>query len=111
MRLCLFSPFRVVHRNEEVAYELEFLEGRKSHSVYHVSCLQRAWGPQVTTTNELPLPDERGCMLLNPKEIMDVWERILRSRVIREYRVRWRDLLVEDATWDNTYLRSKMRCT
>ena len=40
---------------------------------------------------ELPPVDERGQMLLTPEEIMDVWERRLRSRVIREYRVRWRD--------------------
>jgi hypothetical protein len=92
MRPRLFGPFRVVQRDGEVAYELELPEGSQCHSVYHVSCLQRAWGPHVTTSNELPPTDERGQMLLTPEEIMDVRERRLRSRVIREYRVRWRDL-------------------
>jgi hypothetical protein len=60
MRLHLFRPFKVVQINGEVAYELKFPEGSQHHSVYHVSCLQRAWGPQVTTSNELPPADERG---------------------------------------------------
>jgi hypothetical protein len=66
MRSLLFGPFRVVQRDGEVAYKLELLEGSQRHNVYHVSCLQRAWGPQVTTSNELPLADERGQMLLTP---------------------------------------------
>jgi hypothetical protein len=43
-------------------------------------------------------------MLLSPEEILDVQERRLRRRVIREYRVRWRDWLVEDATWENEHI-------
>jgi hypothetical protein len=43
-------------------------------------------------------------MLLTPDDIMDVRERRLRRRVIKEYRVRWRDLLVEDATWESEHI-------
>jgi hypothetical protein len=43
-------------------------------------------------------------MLLTPEEIMDVRERRLRSRVIREYRIRWRDWPVEDATWESEHI-------
>jgi hypothetical protein len=72
MRPRLFGPFRVIQRDGEVAYELEFPEGCQCHNVYHVSCLQRACGPQVTTPIELLPLDERGWMLLTPEEIMDV---------------------------------------
>jgi hypothetical protein len=50
----------VIQRDGEVAYELEFPEGTQRHSVYHVSGLQRACGPHVTTPIELPPLDERG---------------------------------------------------
>jgi hypothetical protein len=69
MRPCLFGPFRVIQRDGEVAYDLEFTEGSQCHSVYHVPCLRRAWGSQVTTPIELPPLDERGRMLLTPEEI------------------------------------------
>jgi hypothetical protein len=39
-------------------------------------------------------------LVLIPEEILDVRERRLRSRVIREFLIRWRDLPVEDATWE-----------
>jgi len=50
-----------------------------------------ASGPRVTTSIEISPLDERGQMILTPEEVLDVWERRLRSKVIREYRIRWRD--------------------
>jgi hypothetical protein len=72
MRPRLFGPFRVIQRDGEVTYELELSAGSQGRSVYHVSCLQRAWGPQDTTPIELSPLDERGHMLLTPKEILDI---------------------------------------
>jgi hypothetical protein len=40
-------------------------------------------------------------MILTPEEVLDVQERRLRSRVIREYHIRWRDWSVGDATWES----------
>jgi hypothetical protein len=45
MRPHLFGPFRVIHRDGEVSYELELIVGSQGHIIYHVSCLQRVWGP------------------------------------------------------------------
>jgi hypothetical protein len=95
-----YGPYRVIRRVGEVAYELELPEGSKIHNVFHVSCLKKALGQQVTSSAELPPLDEEGQLVLIPEEILDVRERKLRSRVIREYLIRWRDLPVEDATWE-----------
>jgi hypothetical protein len=45
--------------------------------------------------------DEEGQLELVLEEVLEFWERKLRSRVIRECLIRWRVLLVEDATWES----------
>ena len=48
----------------------------------------------------LPPLDNEGKLVLVPECIIDNRERQLRRRTIREYLVKWRDLLEEDATWE-----------
>ena len=36
-----------------------------------------------------------------PEEILEVREKRLRKRSIKEYLVIWKDLPIEDATWEN----------
>jgi len=62
----------------EVAYEMEFPKGNKIHNVFHVSCLNRALGQQVTSSIELPPLDEEGNLFLIPEEVLEVRERRLR---------------------------------
>ena len=38
--------------------------------------------------------------MLIPEKILQVRERKLRNRVIREYLVQWKELPIEDATWE-----------
>ena len=40
-------------------------------------------------------------MATSPEEILQVREKKLRNRVVREYLVKWKDLPIEDATWEN----------
>jgi hypothetical protein len=83
-----------------VAYELELPEGSKIHNVFHVSCLKKAVGQHITTSEELPPLDEEGQLELVPEEVLEHRERRLRSQIIRECLVRWKGLPVEDATWE-----------
>jgi hypothetical protein len=50
---------------------------------------------------ELPPLDEEGQLVLVPEEVLEVRERKLCNRVIREYLIRWRDFPAEDATWES----------
>jgi hypothetical protein len=69
--------------------------------VFHVSCLKKAVGKFISTSEKLPLLDEEGQLELVPEEVLEFWEWKLRSRVIRECLIRWRGFLVEDATWES----------
>ena len=88
----------------EVEYEMEIPEGSKIHNVFHVTCLKKAVGQQVSISEELPPLDEEGQLELVPKEVLEKRERRLWSKIIRECFVRWRGLPMEDATWEGEHI-------
>jgi hypothetical protein len=45
-----YGPYRIMRRVGEVTYELELLEGRKIHNVFHVSCLKKVVGQFINTS-------------------------------------------------------------
>jgi hypothetical protein len=67
-----YGPYRVLQRVGEVAYELQILEGREIHNVFHVLCLKKALGQQVTSSTELPPLDDEGQLVLDPEEVLEV---------------------------------------
>jgi hypothetical protein len=87
-----------------VAYDLELPECNKIHNLFHVSFLKKAVGQHVSISEELPPLDEEGQLELVSEEVLYQRERRLRSRIIRECLVRWRGLLVEDATWEGEHI-------
>eukprot|EP00253_Pinus_taeda_P018120 PITA_18120 len=100
-QLKLYADRGRVERQFEVAYELELPQGSKIHNVFHVSCLKKALGQQVTVTDELPPMDDEGHLVLQPEAIIDTRERQLRSRTVWEFLVRWKNLQDDDATWES----------
>ena len=70
-----YGPYRVVHRVGQVAYELELPQGSKIPNIFHVSCLKKALGQQVTATEEILPIDDEGHLMLQPEAIIDTRER------------------------------------
>ena len=83
-----------------MAYELELPEESKIHYVFHVSNLKKIVGQHIGPSSELPPLDDDGLLVLIPEKILQMRERKLRNRVIREYLVKWKELPMEDATWE-----------
>ena len=52
------------------------------------------------TSPELPPLDKEGQLVLVLEEILQERQRKLRSRVVKEFMVKWKDLPIEDATWE-----------
>ena len=49
--------------------------------------------------DDLPPMDDEGHLVLQPKAIIDTREGQLRSRMLQEFLVRWKNFPDEDATW------------
>lgn len=110
LKPCFYGPFKVIIWIGDVAYELKLLASSKVHNVFHVSHLKKALGHNVVATLELPPLDKEGQLVLIPKEIIDVRERSLRRRTIKEYLVKWRNLPIKDATWKVNIFCSIQTC-
>jgi hypothetical protein len=48
--------------------------------------------------------DEEGQLVLISEEILEVREKRLRNRSIKEYMITWKDLPIEDATWEKEHV-------
>ena len=65
-----------------------------------MSNLKKTLGQHIAPSTELPPLDDEGLLVLIPERILQVRERKFRNRVIQEYLVEWKELPMEDATWE-----------
>ena len=96
-----YGPYQINKKISQVAYGLSLPETSCVHNVFHVSCLKRALGNNQTTQTTLPSLDDEGRVILEPEGILSTRERELRYRTIKEYLIKWKDLLEEEASWEN----------
>ena len=55
----------------------------------------------------LPMLDEEGRVIWEPKAIITILERKLRSRILKEYLVKWKNFPNEDASWETEQFRQQ----
>lgn len=91
----------IVRRVGEVAYEFYLPTDSKVHNVFHVSRLKKALGQHIVSSAVLPPLDDEGKLVLVPGAILEFRKRHLRRSVIREFLIKWKDLPIEDATWES----------
>lgn len=93
-----FGPYKILCKIAETAYELP--RESKIHNTFHVSLLKVAVGQQDTSSTTLPSLDEEGRLVLILEKVLEIRVKKLRSRKIREYLIKWKDLPNEDSTWE-----------
>jgi hypothetical protein len=76
-----------------MSWSCQRVAGSTTSSMYLAS--RRHWDNRSPPSTDLPPLDEEGQLVLTPERIVDVRERRLRSRVIREYLVIWRGFPVQ----------------
>jgi hypothetical protein len=84
-----------------VAYEMDLPQGSPIHNIFHVFCLKKVIGQHIIPIETLPPTDEKGYLVLILEEILEVREKRVRKRSIKEYLIKWKDLPIKDATWEN----------
>ena len=84
-----------------VAYKLELPPPTKIHPIFHVSCLKKVIGQNIPTQIVLPELDEEGRIILEPECILQTCMKKLRNKTLTQYLIQWKNLPVEEATWEN----------
>ena len=84
-----------------MAYKLELTVASRLHRVFHVSCLKKVIGDKIPVQTILLELDEEGKIILEPEAVTETRTRQLQNRLISKYFIKWKNLSVEDSTWED----------
>ena len=94
-----YGPYKILQKIGPVAYKLELPDEAKIHPVFHISQLKRKLGHTIQVHNQLPS---------HIVEVIKEPDTILERRMVNrfgkattEVLVKWKQLPLEDATWEN----------
>ena len=71
-----------------------------------MSCLKKKLGSINHIQTELPMLDDEGKLVLEPKCILEIKTIIVHSISVNEYLIKWRNLPNDEATWETEDFRS-----
>ena len=98
-----YGPYKVLQKIGCMAHKLEHPTSSWVQPVFHVSCLKKVIGYKFAIQIIFQKLDQEGKFILEPEKILEARTEQLWNRVITEYLVKWKNLLVEDSTWANEY--------
>lgn len=102
-----YGPYQIIKKISSVAYGLKIPDHCRIHNTFHVSSLKKALGQNQTAQTEIPKTDEEGRIILEPEGILTTREKVLRSKTIKEYIIKWKRLLEEDSLWEIEHFRQQ----
>ena len=94
-----------------MAYKLDLPATSWVHLFFHVSYLKKAIGDKIQIQTILPELDEEGKVIQEPEKISKTRTKQLRNQVITEYLVKWKNLSVEDSTWEDESIQKHPKIT
>jgi hypothetical protein len=104
---CFIGPYIILARKGEVAYQLELPEALSAiHNVFHVSQLKKCHPNMIGMPLRDTVPFEEVQLESditneeNPIKILEIVERVTRTKTIRFCKVQWNHHNEEEATWE-----------
>ena len=95
-----------------MVYKLELPTSSHIHAVFHVSCIKKVIGDKILIQTIFLDLDEEGKVILEPKKIYERRIKKLRTQIIIEYLIKWKNLLVENSTWeDDSFIHKQPQIT
>lgn len=98
-----YGPFQVIQKIGTVAYKLELPSTSKIHPVFHVSCLKKKLGDQISPLPTLPPVDEEGAVQPEPEQVLKRRMKKVGDHAATEVLVKWVGAAVEDSSWELLY--------
>ncbi|MCO5612670.1 hypothetical protein L7F22_066939 [Adiantum nelumboides] len=96
------GSFEILKRAREQAYELSLPPHMRIHNVFHVSLLKKyVYDPLHILNHDDAILINQEEFQMEPEQVLEVKERKLRHRTIREVLVKWKGYTIEDASWKN----------
>jgi hypothetical protein len=83
-----------------VAYDLDFPSAR-IHKFFHVSFLKKVLIQTMPVQIELLELDEEGKLILEREKVIYQRSLSLWNRIIMEHLIKWNNMPLEEATWEN----------
>ena len=71
LKPCLYGPYQILRRIGEVACEIELLENRRIHNIFHVSRLKKVLEKHINPCGDLPPLDSEGKLILENEIILE----------------------------------------
>ena len=96
-----YGPYKVLQKISTMAYKLELPAASWVHPVFHVSCLKKVIDDKLLVQTILPELDEKGKIILESEAVTKTRNRQLWNRSILEYLIKWKNLPIEDSTWED----------
>ena len=84
-----------------MACKLELPASSKVHPFFHVSCIKKVISDKLPIQTIFTELDEEGKIILEPKAVTERRTQQLQNRSISEYLIKWKNLPIEDSTWED----------
>ena len=97
------GPYQIEQQIGKVAYKLKLHEESRIHLVFHMSLFKKKLGDYPLTMVELPPIADNGDILIELEVILDTCWIKKGSRCVEESLVKWKQLLDDNAIWENAH--------